>query len=345
MLNQPVFDVDVNKVLNDWDRRRMRSRQVKTGASELGTCRRRLAYRLARQKPDNFTDKGQAIMGTIAHVGILAALRKAHGGTTEVKLEDDDVRGSADWLRFDPLGLAICSDVKTKGSTYEQSIRQPITRPHLWQLSKYADLLRRGCYQKRERRLREPVDVVDIEVLTINRENGRSHSRRLPFDQAIADEATAWQQEVKDRLERDGINRVPRDQAGPDSGANICANCPFLNACWGPQDSDGVRPALDLPRDDLREHLIGYEEHRLVESEAKKRKELHRAHLNGQDPFKLSDGWELAWKGGKVTTVTEPDIDAVLEIVERAGLVIPMRTVDKVGTRSISVKPPKQTTK
>lgn len=342
----PTFEVDLNALLNAADSRRTRSRQVKIGPSDLGTCRRRTAYKLARQKADNFPDKGKAIMGTLLHKGGLAAAKATHGGFTEVRVEDEIVRGSADWLRWDPIGLPICSDLKTKGKdTYDLVIRRDISIPHAWQINTYADLMRRGKWARVEKRFGqgEGVDVVEIEVMYLCRDDGRSHTRRVEFDQAIADEARAWAVEVADRLERDGIKRVPRDQPGPDMpGGVICRNCPFVNACWGPQDPVTLeREALDIPDHEMLEWMEIYDRERSIESEAKKRKEIARGHLNAQTPVTI-EGWSLGWTGGKVTTITEPDTDAAIDLIERAGLAVPMRTYAKISSKSIQVKPPKK---
>lgn len=343
-LGAPTFEVDLEAVLSAWDSRRARSKQKKPGPSSLGTCRRRMAYQIVRQRPDNGGDKKKAIQGTLLHRGVLAALKTAHGGLTEVKLEDERVRGSCDWLRYDPLGLAIVSDVKTVGKdVYEPRIRGDISKPHLWQTMTYGDLLRRGAIAANEKRIAaEPVDVVDVEIITLCRDDGRSESRRIPFQQDVADEAWAWLTEVEDRVAVDGVNLVPRDEAGPDN-SYICPSCPFLNACWGEQDNEGRRRPLLLPSDELRDHLVAYEEARLVEKEAAARKKLARAHLDGQDPQKTSDGWSLGWTGGKVTTSEVVDVEGLVGLVESAGLAVPMRTIEKVGPVSIAVKPPKRT--
>jgi hypothetical protein len=339
----PVFEVDVRDVLRKWDMRRARSKQKKIGPSSLGGCRRRAAYMITRQPRDNFTDPAKAIQGTLFHRGILPALRTAHGGVIEVKLENDRVQGACDWLRFDPLGFAICDDVKTVGKdVFDLRVRYPLSNEWLFQLHTYADMLRHGQFSAKEKRLpHEPVDVVDIEVLLICRDDGRAATRKIPFRQSIADEAWAWLTEVEDRVAADGVALVPRDHPGPDQSP-ICSNCPFLNACWGERDTDGERAPLVLSDAEFEKWLAEYEEARLEEKAAADRKKLARAHLDGQDPVAFASGWELTWTGGKVTESLQPDEDAMAELLEAAGLPVPLKRVSKSSARSIKVKPPKR---
>src|SRR3712207_40640 len=82
--------------VRDLDSRRARSRQRMIGASELGECRRRAAYRIARRRPTNTRSGLQAFMGTELHRGVLRALRRQYGGLTEVGLKGEQVRGRSE---------------------------------------------------------------------------------------------------------------------------------------------------------------------------------------------------------------------------------------------------------
>lgn len=340
----PAFTVDIGYALDTWDARRARSKQRKPGPSSLGTCRRRLAYQITRQPVDNRRSNRKAIGGTMVHRSALGALVTQYGGYSEVKLEADWIAGSMDWLRFDPLGFPIAFDLKSCGTNvYEFRVSKPIERPVMFQTMTYADMARKGQISIKEKRVaREPIPITDVEIGIYNRDDGRTHVRQIPFDQSIADEARDWHDEVVDRVEADGVQFVPRDQAGPDASF-ICPGCPFLNACWGPQDeTTGERPPLQLADEELLEHIIGYDEWRAIESEAKAKKDLHKAHLKGQEPTKSADGWELGWRGGKSKFITEPDPDAAFALLERAGLPIPVRTVEKRSALSIHVGAPKK---
>src|ERR671927_984190 len=84
--------------VRDLDSRRARSRQRMIGASELGECRRRAAYRIARRRPTNTRTGLQAFLGTELHRGVLRALRRQYGGLTEGGVKGDPVKGRCDWL-------------------------------------------------------------------------------------------------------------------------------------------------------------------------------------------------------------------------------------------------------
>lgn len=339
----PVFDVDLRAVLDGMDSRRRRSRQRGPGASDLGECRRRVAYKLAGQPVDNRGDKRKAIQGTLLHRGALAALKTAHGGLTEVRVDRPGViRGSVDWLRFDPLGLPIVDDLKTTGKdNHESKVRGPMSRPHLWQIHVYADLLRTGDIAAAERRLpAEPIEVVEVEVLYLCRDDGRTDSRRVPFHQDIADEALAWLEEVRLRTEIDGPAFVPRDLPGPHASV-ICRNCPFVRACWKWNPDTDEREPLELAEPELEEWARRYKAAAVTESAAKDEKALARAHLDGQPAMRWPSGWELKWNGGGEKWVEEPDTDALVAEFEEVGLPVPTRSVNKAKAPSISVLPPR----
>lgn len=339
----PVFDVDLRQVLDDMDRRRKRSRQRGPGASDLGLCRRRVAYKLAGQPVDNWASKAKAIQGTLLHRGVLAALKAAHGGLTEVKVARPGIiRGSADWLRFDPLGLPIVDDVKTTGKdNHESTVRGPIPRPHLWQFHAYADLLRRGEFAPVERRLpHEPIEVVDVEVQWLCRDDGRTAARRVPYQQDVADEAFAWLAEVRGRVELDGVKFVRRDLPGPDNSV-ICRQCPFVRDCWKWDPDTEMRAPIELADAELEEWARKYKQAQIAEAAATAEKKLARAHLDGHPAMAWPSGWQLKWNGGGDRWVEEPDTDMLVAEFQDAGLPVPMRTVNRGRAASISVLAPK----
>lgn len=338
-----VFDVDLRAVLDRMDARRRRSRQRGPGASDLGTCRRRVAYKIAGTRPDNpVASKRKAIQGTLLHKPVLAALRAAHGGITEVRLSRPGViRGSADWLRYDPLGLPILDDLKTVGADiYEHTVRGPIATPHLWQIHVYADMLRAG--EIIDHRLpHTPVEVVEVEVLYLCRDDGRTDARRVPYRPEVAREALTWLAEVTAQVDRDGgPSKVPRDLPGPDRSA-ICRGCPFAVGCWNWHPEDDTRDPIDLTVPEAESWAIRYRKAQAIEAAAGRRKALARAHLDGLPPQRWRSGWELRWTGGKPSVESVPDLEAIAEDYDAMGVEMPYRTIRKVSPRSISVLPPK----
>jgi hypothetical protein len=73
--------------------RTTRSRQTALGASELGTCRRRTAYRLAGTPETNPSGGMTAALGTWIHKGALDVLRREYGALIEVRLASPLIRG------------------------------------------------------------------------------------------------------------------------------------------------------------------------------------------------------------------------------------------------------------
>ena len=341
MTPTPVFDVNLRKVLDDMDRRRRRSRQKLPGPSDIGLCRRRTAYKIVGQPPDNPASKAKAIQGTLLHPPVLAALRAAHGGLSEVRVGRPGViEGSADLLRHDPLDMAIVGDLKTCGKdTYDDVIRRPLRLEQEFQIMLYADMMRRG--EITDKRLpAEPIDVVEIEVYHLCRDDGRSWTRKLPFDQARADEAWAWLEEVHERIELDGIDQVPRDLPGPDVSA-VCAGCPFARDCWRWDPATQTRQAVDLSDPAKEEWAVKYDTARTAETAAKKAKALARAHLHGQPAQTWASGWQLDWTGGGTKWIEEPDSDAMATEFVAAGLPVPTRLVETGRAPAIAVRPPK----
>lgn len=345
-MSKPTFDVDMRAVLDAMDSRRARSRQKSIGASEVGGCRRRAAYRLSGTPVSNpNADKSKAIQGTMLHKPVLNALKVAHGGIVELKLQRPGViSGSADWLRFDPLGLPILSDLKTFGAyVFEARSRAAdLEVAHDYQLHIYADMLRHGQIAPKETRLPvEPVDVVDIEVLMLCRDDGRTHTRRVPFKQSTADAAWKWLADVKAQVERDGGPQfVGRDHSGPDNSA-ICRGCPFATACWGWNPDTDTREPLQLDDVELGRWAVDYKAAALDEAAAKRQKDIAKAHLLGQPAQKFPNGYELKWSGGMPKWEEAPDMDAIRKLYERAGIELPTVKVNKGRAAAISVLLPK----
>lgn len=343
-----VYRVDLRATLDAADARRRRSKQKRPGASEIGECRRRTAYRLIGQPADNHTSKAKAIEGTIKHKVLLPLLRQEHGGQIEVRLLDPErgVESALDWIRQNPLGMWIVSDLKTYGKdVYDHRVAKPIRTPVLYQLHLYGDMVRRGLIHPQEKRFpREPLDVQHLELIERCRDDGRCNTRSIRFDQAIADEAWQWFADVKNQVAEDGTAAyVPRDLPGPEAaGGVICRNCPFVRACWGWDPDTETRQPLTLEETELVEWMGRYSEAQQRESAAKRDKELARAHLDGQPPLD-ADGWKLDWTGGKVDYIDVLDADAAIEKFEAAGIPVPMKVVEKKTARRITVKRPPRT--
>jgi hypothetical protein len=241
--------------------RTTRSRQTALGASELGTCRRRTAYRLAGTVETNPSGGMAAALGTWIHKGALDVLRREYGALIETRLASALIRGHADALYLGDE--VVVEDLKTKGRyVYAQTVDTGPRIGELFQVSIYGWLLREGHIADRRRGYPTgPVPVDTIRLRYLDRDTGASHPWEAPYNPAVTAEALGWLAGVLEALETGGPDNVPRDGDGPGVSV-ICDWCPFLDACWGPPPlgpEPRTRQSLTV-RDDveIETALLGY---------------------------------------------------------------------------------------
>lgn len=340
--------------------RSTRSRQKKIGASEVGTCRRRTAYRIAGQKVTNPPTGLQAFLGTAIHRAVLAVAKREHGAITEVRLDSPVVKGHADavYLRaadpwepdpvFSPTELrnlteadaaaiaVLLEDLKTKGRfAYQTTVDTGPKVAEWFQVHLYAWMLRTG--QVIDRRLPRgvPLMVENVALRFVDRDTGQQHVIEEPYDPAVTVEAIGWLDQVHEKLEAGGPEAVPRDGWGPETSA-ICDYCPFLDACWGPAllgPDARARQSLEIHDDPATEAaLLAYDLRRAEEKAAADAKAGHRAQLDGS-PAGVYGDFRLAWTEKAHREV--PDGEAAIERLRELGEVIPTRWTG--GGRTIRV--------
>lgn len=341
---------DLAAAIHRVEARSTRSRQKKIGASEVGTCRRRTAYRLAGTKPTDPPTGLQAFLGTAIHKGVLAVARKEHGAITEVRLDSPLVKGHADAVYLqaadpwdpDPVlspaelraldasaveALAVLlEDLKTKGRfSYETTVDAGPKVAEWYQVHLYAWMLRTGQIVDRRlpRGLELPVENVSLRF--VDRDTGRQHVIEEKYDPQITVEALGWLDQVHQQLEDGGPENVTRDGYGPDVSA-ICDFCPFLTACWGPQPlgPDGLtRQSMEVHDDPATEAaLLAYALRRDEEKAAKELKAAHRAQLDGS-PAGIYGDFKLAWTQKDPKEV--PDPEAAYDRLRELGEPIPTK--------------------
>lgn len=340
--------------------RSTRSRQKKIGASEIGTCRRRTAYRLAGTKQSDPPTGLQAFLGTAIHKAVLAVAKREHGAVTEVRLDSPLVKGHADAIYLqsadpwdeDPVlspaelraldqdsaaALAILlEDLKTKGRySYESVVDSGPKVAEWFQVHLYAWMLRTG--QVIDRRLPRGVELpVDrVALRFVDRDTGQQHVIEDAYDPTITVEALGWLDGVLEKLEAGGPENVPRDGYGPDVSA-ICDYCPFLTECWGPAMLGPMardRQSLEVRDDPATEAaLVGYALRRDEEKAAKELKAAHRAQLDSS-PAGVYGDWKLSWSQSEPKLV--PDPEAAIERLRELGEEVPTRWTG--GGRTIRV--------
>jgi len=200
------------------DRFRERSKQRAPGMSELGTCRRKIGYKLAGVEPVNQVGSVQAVMGSAIHDTIADAVRRLDrpGDLVEEEVEYAGIKGHLD--RYEAADQRLV-DVKTTSARWLEHIKlHGPSRNHRWQLSLYAAaLLQRGI----------PVKTVRIDYIV--RDSGNEYQFEWLFDPKDVKEALDWLREVRNTP----IAMLPRDEE-PDSV--VCRGCPYGGPdggiCW-----------------------------------------------------------------------------------------------------------------
>lgn len=307
--------------VRDLDSRRARSRQRMIGASELGECRRRAAYRIARTKPSNSSTGLQAALGTAIHKDVLRALVKMYGGISEVKVRGEQVKGSMDWLDT-AEDAPVVEDLKTtsKGG-YEKVLTRGPYRKHWFQVITYAWLARIGAVV--DRRLlkvgTDSVDVAGVRIRYLSRDSGEDTTFVEPYDPFLAAEAIAWLSDVYGALEDVGgdPDETPRDGFGPGIDS-MCDYCPFLDRCWGPPVEAGSsrQSRLTVTDEDYTAAVSDYDKWRTAKSEATRQLEYARERLRGRTG--PAGDLHCAWSGGnaRYTVDKEACVERLLELGE-----------------------------
>lgn len=359
------------------DARRPRSIQTQLGASDT-ICSRRAGYILAGAERTNAGDKRAAILGTYIHRGLLEDARREYGWLIERTVADGTLRGHIDVVQLDaataarlpkrhrpvePAEAVTVEDVKTKSSrVWDRVVRFGPTAAEMRQVLLYADLLRTVGFadvpgQRYLHRL-GPVDVQRIRFRFVCRDTGEEHIQEFAFDEWLAAEARWWVERV---VEADSPEELRRDHDGPGLSV-ICDNCAFVEACW-PGVAPGQPAQTILIHDDedraraLADYVRAHERYR----EAKRAKEKARAMLDDSPEGNYGDN-HLGWGGGNDKEETDvvamverfedadlvvpmvPDEKAMIQILRRAGMVVPRRRAAGQKTaRTIKVSRARET--
>jgi hypothetical protein len=330
---------DLTAAIRRVEARSSRSRQKELGASEIGQCRRRTAYRLAGTAETNGSTGLQATLGAWIHKGALAVLRKEYGALIEVRLASDVIRGHAD-----AVYPGVLEDVKTKGRfVYAQVVDKGPRLSELFQTHIYGWMLRRGYSVDRRKGYPEPgkpwpVDTVRLRF--VDRDTGANHVHEQPYDPALTAEALGWLADVLEKLEAGGPENVARDGHGPEVSP-MCDYCPFLDACWGPPllgPGARSRQSLQVRNDvDVELALAEYARGRALAAEGDAIKKRERKYLDGAQSG-VYGGNELSWSESRPKLV--PDLDAMIDVLEGMDVPVPMKWT--AGGRTIGVRPAKQ---
>lgn len=277
---------------------RPRTLQRGIGMSDLGSCRRRVGYKLADTDPVNAVGNIQAVIGSAVHdmiANILTEIAEP-GDLVEHPVEFAGIPGHIDRYEADTKSAI---DTKTTSARWLEHIK--IDGPeygHIWQLSTYAAaLINQGT----------PVHTIRLEYLA--RDTGEEFVWSKPFDPQDVRDALAWLKVVRDT----DLDMLPRDH-DPDSP--FCRSCPFGGAdggiCWeGHIVGRDLRSVLYVEDPDAAKWADELSDSRTAATAAKARADRAKGALtavvdpNGT-PTKVGDRWLRFDSRGSLKFVSGP---------------------------------------
>lgn len=198
------------------DNARPRTQQVEIGASQLGGCRRAVAYKMLGTTPINLdTKRLAAAMGTAIHAMIEDAFT-AYGGddylleTAVPGVPEAGLTGDAhvDCYRFSDRSVTDWKTTSKKNQRYFPAQKQ------IWQVQVYGYCMTRAGY-----------DVEIVRLVSIARDGNEDDIvvHEEPYDEDTAIRALDWLYAVKTTVEAGEL--PPPDLSGP-----ICTDyCPFYH--------------------------------------------------------------------------------------------------------------------
>ena len=172
------------KALYEKENKRPRSTQVQIGPSELGSCRRKVWYKLHNQPETNENElKLAAIMGTAIHDTIEKALSNNKEVLLEQSVEHNGMKAHVDLYIPGTGDVVDWKTVKLKNLAYFPSQQQR------WQVHTYGYLIEQSGLGK----------VHNVHLVAIPRDGDerdvKVHSEK--YDSSIALEALSWLEGVK----------------------------------------------------------------------------------------------------------------------------------------------------
>lgn len=178
--------------LREKDAGRSRSLQPEIGPSELGSCARKVWYRLNSQPVTNTDDlKLSAIMGTAIHTAIEEALRlRDPEGTTfelETEVAYNGMKAHVDCYIPEMKTIVDWKTVKQRTLSYFPSKQQ------IWQVQTYGYLMSKGAGR--------PVENVALVAISRDGDERDVIMHIEPYDESIALEALSWLAAIRESHE------------------------------------------------------------------------------------------------------------------------------------------------
>ena len=270
------------------DAARARSQQTDPGASQTYSCRAETVLRANGIAETDQTDSWSAIVGTAIHaMWENAADRDA---LTEYRTTYRGVPATVDrWSK------AVLTDLKTKAD--EAAIAKVKTYgPSDDQVGQImlgaAGLIAEG----------RPVETVELLYVPRSGSLDDAYLWSAPFDQALADKAADWHEEVRSLIaERKGLSAAEQVDGLQDQPPSWCYTyCGHVTACRGVQERPQELDPLVMATAD--EYLAAD----AAEKQAKSAKDNAKKFLASYDDLRAAG---LRWQGGGTRYEQAEDID------------------------------------
>ena len=290
-------------VLHSKDASRDRSLQTQVGPSEIGSCKRKVWYRLNAQPHTNDNQsKLAAIMGTAIHAAIEEAIGAIDPEGKEYLVETEvaygDMKAHVDLFVPSTGAVIDWKTSKIKNLSYFPSKQQR------WQVQVYGYLLSKNGYE-----------VKTVNLVAIARDGAEKdvkvHSE--PYDEAVALEAFAWLEAVK------ASTTLPE----PEKDQSFCKDyCQYYDVteemgCGGLKKERIVLSEVVIEDEEVDKHALHYLQLDSKIKELEKERDSLKESLVGATGTTAS-GIEISWttvKGRE--TVDSKEVEKLLGFVPK----------------------------
>jgi CRISPR/Cas system-associated exonuclease Cas4 (RecB family) len=280
------------------EKARPRSTQVQIGPSELGSCRRKVWYKLNDQPETNENElKLAAIMGTAIHSAIEKALENNKEVMLESVVEHNGMKAHVDCFIPSTGDVVDWKTVKAKNLSYFPSLQQR------WQVHTYGYLIEQSGLGK----------VHNVHLVAIPRDGDerdiKVHSE--PYDPNVALEALNWLEAIK----------VSTDAPAPEKDANYCKfYCKYYDAsgemgCVGLKKENTKTEYPVIEDSEADTHALEYLQLDARIKELTERKDALKESLTGLLGVTKS-GIQVQWSTVKGTFTVDKD-----EVKEKLGYI------------------------
>jgi CRISPR/Cas system-associated exonuclease Cas4 (RecB family) len=290
-------------VLHNKDASRDRSKQTQVGPSEIGSCRRKVWYRLNAQPETNENQsKLAAIMGTAIHAAIEDAIGHIDPEGKEYLVETEvafgDMKAHVDLFVPSTGAVIDWKTSKVKNLSYFPSTQQR------WQVQVYGYLLSVNGYK---------VNTVNLVAIARdgNEKDVKVHTE--PYDELIALEALKWLDAVKE-------SKVLPE---PEKDQSFCKDyCQYYDAteqmgCGGLKKERIVLSEVFIEDDEIDKNALHYLQLDSKIKELEKERDSFKASLEGTTGVTKS-GIEISWttvKGRE--TIDSKEVEKLLGFVPK----------------------------